>query len=325
MLSHADVHCHTKYSGVTQHGSLYFPESVSNPDDVVRIAKQLGIDVVCITDHDSILGAQKAHEFAKGVDGIEVVIGEEISTADGEIIGLYLNERVPPGLGAEETIDIVRGQGGLLVAPHPFSYHVPAIGMLINDLDIDGIEVINGGHIDGPANKRAMEHSQSGRWARVAGSDAHSLSQLGCAYTLFPGQGAEDFRKAVQHKATDVYGNVFPFQVGVQWSIGIVLESDRLMLRSIFGLLEGEEGDPLVEAIKKMRPDQKLIALFGSAIYLTPPIPYLAGIASKAVMRKKREIRDQMNRFRRRLEMKPEINQSHDGAGALDPPSSQKR
>jgi hypothetical protein len=122
-----------------------------------------------------------------------------------------------------------------------------------------------------------------------------------------------------------VYGNPMPMHLGVQWSVGIVVKADELMLRSILGILEGEEGDPLVEAIKSMRTDQKLMALFGTAIYLTPPIPYLAGIAAKAVMRKKHEIRDQVNRFRRRLEIKTDISHSHDGAGALDPPSSQKR
>ena len=325
MLGHADVHVHTKYSGVTEHGILRFPESVSNPNDVVRIAKRVNLDIVCITDHNSILGALKAKNFAKEHDCVEVVVGEEISTADGEIIGLFLNELVPPGLSVEETVDLVRQQGGMLVAPHPFSYHVPALGLLVDDIDLDGIEVINGGHIDGPANDRAMEHSRSGRWARVAGSDAHSLSQIGCAYTLFPGEGEEDFRKALRDKVTDVYGSTMPLHLGVQWSIGIVLKADELMLRSILGVMEGEEGDPLVDVISHMRTDQKMMALFGSAIYLTPPIPYLAGIASKAIMRKKHEIRDQMNRFRRRLVMKPEINHSHDGAGALDPPGSQKR
>jgi predicted metal-dependent phosphoesterase TrpH len=325
MLSHADVHVHTKYSGVTEHGILRFPESVSNPQDVVRIAKRLNLDIVCITDHNSVLGAQKAKDFARSYNGVNVVVGEEISTADGEIIGLFLNEMVPPGLSVEETVDLVRQQDGMLVAPHPFSYHVPALGLLIDDLDIDAIEVINGGHIDGPANERALEHSRSGRWARVAGSDAHSLSQLGCAYTLFPGTGEEDFRNALKLKVTDVYGNPMPMHLGVQWSIGIVLKADELMLRSILGMLEGEEGDPIVEAIMNMRTDQKVMALLGSAIYLTPPIPYIAGIVGKAVMRKKHEIRDQMNRFRRRLEIKSGINHSHDGAGALDPPNSQKR
>ena len=166
MLGHADVHVHTKYSGVTEHGILKFPESVSNPNDVVKIAKRVNLDIVCITDHNSILGAVKAKSFAKEHDCVEVVVGEEISTADGEIIGLFLNELVPPGLSVEETVDLVRQQDGMLVAPHPFSYHVPALGLLVDDIDLDGIEVINGGHIDGPANDRAMEHSRSGRWAR---------------------------------------------------------------------------------------------------------------------------------------------------------------
>lgn len=300
MLSKADVHVHTKYSGIGEYGMLRFPESISNPEDVVKVARKMNINILCITDHNSIQGALKAREFAQQFDDIHVIVGEEVSTMQGEIIGLFLTEEIPLGLSAEETVQRIRDQGGLVLAPHPFSYHVPAIGHMIDVLQIDGIEVINGGHIDGPSNDRAMEHSNCGKWARVAGSDAHSLSQLGCAYTLFEGEGEEDFRKAILAKTTQVKGQPFPVRLGVSWSIGIVLESDKLMLKSLLGMLEGDENDPIVQRIKNMRTGKKFIALLGSLIYFLPPIPYLGAVATKAVMRKKEERQYKLDKMKKR-------------------------
>ncbi|HSV42325.1 MAG TPA: PHP-associated domain-containing protein [Methanomassiliicoccales archaeon] len=300
MLSKADVHVHTKYSGLGEYGFLRFPESISNPEDVVKIARLGGINVLCITDHNSTVGAFKAQEYAKQFDDIHVVIGEEITTLQGEIIGLFLTEDIPMGLTLKETIARIRAQGGLVVAPHPFSYHVPAIGSAIFENDVDGIEVINGGHIDGPSNEKANDASHCGRWACMAGSDAHSLSQLGCAYTLFEGHGPDDFRRAIENKTTTVRGQPFPLRLGVSWSIGIVLEADKLMLRSLFGVLKGAEDDIIVQKIRKLSADKKIVALFGSMIFFTPPIPFLAAMLSKAVMRKKEERAHKIEAMRKR-------------------------
>jgi predicted metal-dependent phosphoesterase TrpH len=287
MLSKADVHVHTKYSGLAHYKFLKFPESASNPEDVVKIAKKVGLSVLCITDHNSIAGALKAKEYAKNDPDIEVVIGEEVSTLDGEVIGLFLTEEVPMDLTAEETILRIRKQGGLVLAPHPFSGHVFGIGSLIDSLDMDGIEVINGGHIDGIANDKAMEHSKCGKWACVAGSDAHALGQLGCCCTLFEGRTAEDLRTAILNKTTQPFGSSTTLDRGIRWSIGVVLYADKLVLKSFFGMLKGEDSeDPVVKIIKKMSPSKKIVTLFGSLFYLTPPVPYLVGITSEKIMKK---------------------------------------
>ncbi|MCE5296892.1 MAG: PHP domain-containing protein [Euryarchaeota archaeon] len=286
-LSRADVHVHTKYSGIGAYGILRFPESVSDPEDVVMIARQRGIDILCITDHNCTKGAFKAQKFAEQFDDIHVVVGEEINTLHGEIIGLFLTEEIPLGLSLKDTVDRIKAQGGIVISPHPFSYHVPGIGNLIDEISVDGIEVINGGHPYGGANDRAMEYSKSGKWAKVAGSDAHSLNQIGCTYTLFEGQGIDDFKKAISEKTTKVEGKPSPLNVGVTWSIGIVLAADKMMLKSIFGVLRGTSDDPIAPKVAKMSVDQKIVCLFGSLIFLTPPIPFLAAAASKAIMRKK--------------------------------------
>ena len=296
MLSKADIHVHTKYSGLAHYKFLKFPESASNPEDVVKIAKKVGLSVLCITDHNSIAGALKAKEYAKNDPDIEVVIGEEVSTKDGEVIGLFLTEEIPMDLSAEETILRIRKQGGLVLAPHPYSGHVSAIGSLIETLDIDGIEVINGGHIDGIANNKALESSKCGRWACVAGSDAHALGQLGCCCTMFEGKTAEDLRTAILNKTTQPFGSSTTLDRGIRWSIGVVLYADKLVLKSFFGMLTEEDpNDPVIKVIKNMAVSKKIVTLFGSLFFLTPPVPYLVGITSEKILKKWNQTVDKKN------------------------------
>ncbi len=89
MLSKADVHVHTRYSGFGQYKAITFPESICRPEDVVDEARRKGIRVLCITDHNSVLGALRAREYAKRFPDIEVVVGEEITAEGREIIGLF--------------------------------------------------------------------------------------------------------------------------------------------------------------------------------------------------------------------------------------------
>ncbi|MGD0057003.1 MAG: PHP-associated domain-containing protein [Methanomassiliicoccales archaeon] len=293
MQTRADIHVHTRYSGWGRLGFLRFPESVANPCDVVKNAQAIGLKVVCITDHNSIEGAFKAKECARDYPGVDVVVGEEITTLDGELIGLYLTQEIPPGLPVQETIDRIRAQGGLVVAPHPFSLHCPSLGEKIDELDIDAIETLNAGHIDGYANRKAQSHENQGRWAIVGGSDSHSLNTIAYAYTLFDGENAEDLRKAILGKRTAAYGNRMPLEKGIAWSVGVVLASDVLILKSIFGLIkEVDMRDPIISKINLMGTGKKLVAFFGSLIYLTPPVPYLCGIASERFLRRLTRIQE---------------------------------
>lgn len=288
-MGKADTHVHTKYSGLHRMGVLKFPESVSEPKDVIARARSAGMDVVCITDHNSIKGAMKARQVAKEIDGIEVVVGEEVSTSDGEVIGLFLHEEIPAGLSAEESIDRIRSQDGLVIAPHPFSLHCPCLGEMINELDVDGIEVLNGGHIDNFANPRAEKAAQSGRFARLGGSDSHYLKTIGLTFTNFVGSSAEDLRKAIMAKTTSAGGRVIPLDKAIAWSVGVVLESDRLIVRSMFGLDREPTDDPIHTLVHKMKLGQKLGALVGSFVYFLPPVPYLVGIASKKVLNRRED------------------------------------
>lgn len=190
----ADLHVHTLYSDGGQ-----------SPEAIVRAAAGR-LDVVGITDQDHVGGAVRARDYAREHPELEVdvVVGEEISTLNGHLIGLYLSERVPPGLSAPETIRLIHDQGGLAVAAHPFHPlrgvargHRP-IGPMIPDLAFDAIEVVNNAGVfsrlyDAWAALRNVE------WMLpvTAGSDAHDVWYLGSAFTTFPGRHASAFRGAL--------------------------------------------------------------------------------------------------------------------------------
>lgn len=190
----ADLHVHTVWS-----------DGAQRPDAIVR-AGAGRLDVVAITDHDEIQGALDARAFARErADlGVDVVVGEEISTLNGHLLGFYLEELVPPGLTAAETIERIHAQGGIAVAAHPFHplrgsvRGHRSIGELLPDLAVDAIEVVNNAGIfswlyDAWAALRNVE------WALpvTAGSDAHDVWYLGNAVTRFPGHTADDLRRAL--------------------------------------------------------------------------------------------------------------------------------
>lgn len=289
MRQRADTHVHTVYSGVGSFGALKFPESVTRPETMVDHARKKGLNVLCITDHDCIGGAYVAEKYAKQFDDIEVVKGEEISTADGEVIGLWLTEMIPPELSIEETIDRIREQGGLAIAPHPFSFHVPALGDKVFDIDLDGIETLNGGHIDKYSNKMAQEvlKKYPDRWAQLGSSDGHSTSTVGYSWTEFDGYGADGLRQSILNRTTAPAGIPVPIDKAVYWSMEVVLKASWMIFKSFFGKLKSDKPDPLVDRINNMRPEKKLAGLIGGGIYVLPPIPFIASIASNRWLNKK--------------------------------------
>jgi len=288
MRQRADTHVHTLYSGIGKYGPLRFPESITRPEKMVDSARKKGLDVLCITDHNAMGGALVAENYAKKFSDIEVVKGEEIYTADGEVVGLWMTEEIPAGLSIEETIDRIREQGGLAIAPHPFSFHVPGLGDRVLDLNLDGIETLNGGHIDRYSNAMASAVAKMfpGKWAEIGSSDSHSTSTFGYSWTEFDGCGAEDFRKAILNKTTVPGGTPVPLKTAVWWSMEVAIYPTRMILKSLLGRLKDDPDNPLVESVKRMRTRSKIAAVVGAMIYILPPIPYIAGIAGPVRLNK---------------------------------------
>jgi predicted metal-dependent phosphoesterase TrpH len=190
----ADLHVHTLWS-----------DGAQRPEAVVAAAAGR-VDVLAITDHDEIRGALIARDYARRQPllGVEVVVGEEISTLNGHLIGLYLEERVPPGLTALRTIDLIREQGGLAVAAHPFHPvrgvargHRP-IGELLPDLPLDALEVVNNaGFFSWLYDAWAALRNTEWLLPVCGGSDAHDVWYVGNGVTRFEGRDAAALRRAL--------------------------------------------------------------------------------------------------------------------------------
>lgn len=288
-MGKADTHVHTEYSGFQKLGAIKFPESVASPEMQVDRARENGMDVVCITDHDETHGAFIAEKYAQQkYNDIQVVPGEEVTTADGEIIGLFLTERVPDMLPVEETIDIIREQGGLTIAPHPFSFHVPGLKERVLDIDIDGFEVVNGGHPDAYTNMfaRLVMDRYPGKWCETSGSDAHSVYTTGYNWTEFPGTTAEDFRRAILDRRTRACGVAAPVFGQVQWSVDVVIGGQKLMLKSLQGRLKNVPKDHLIEKINSISDLKKATGIFAGMLYVVPPMSFIATALSVSYLKK---------------------------------------
>jgi predicted metal-dependent phosphoesterase TrpH len=168
-----DMHTHSEFS----------PDSRTPIGSQARRIKELGLDVVCATDHNTIEGGLRLREAA---DGFRVIVGAEILSRDGEIIGLFLEKDVPRGLSAEETIARIRDQGGVVSVPHPFSRnrlnHIRRSALERVWRDIDAMEVFNAREAFMGDNLRAAEFAQEHGIAGAVGSDAHRTRELGQAW-----------------------------------------------------------------------------------------------------------------------------------------------
>ncbi len=275
-MGKADLHTHTKHSGLSKVLFVQIPDSISEPRDVVRAAERRGLDVLCVTDHNSIRGGLEARRHARSV---EVVVGEEVLTTDGEVLGLFLSEEVPKGLPADETIDIIHGMGGVAVAAHPFSAHCSALGDMALKLDLDGIEVFNAFHRDRYSNDMALGRCSGKGKALTGGSDAHAPMMVGDGYTTFEGTTAEELRKAILSRSTG-YGGEYTTIRNVVWMTTLlVMEIQRTIARSLVSEND-PEGTEYAQAIYGMRRATKAVSLGASFMFLLPPTAFVASLVA---------------------------------------------
>ena len=172
-----DLHSHTMWSG----------DSTTTPDELERAVIESGIDVLCITDHNAIAGAV---ELADRLP-CRVVVGEEMRTSAGELIGLFLTDRVPMGLPPDDSARAIRDQGGVVYVPHPFdpmrrNLTAQALSRLADDGLVDAIEVLNAKTSLDSLNRRAAEFAADHGLLRGGGSDAHVPDAIGAACVEMP-------------------------------------------------------------------------------------------------------------------------------------------
>ncbi|MBA2718537.1 MAG: PHP domain-containing protein [Chloroflexi bacterium] len=178
----ADLHTHSRASF----------DSLASPASLVRTAASRGLTHLAITDHDRIDGALEARDRAAEIaPDLTVIVGEEVRTADGDLICLFLERAIPPGLPVDEAIAEARAQGALVGVPHPFDR---LRGSLLRDArmerlapQIDWIETHNSRIFGGAGNHKAAEFARAHGLAGIAVSDAHSAFEVGVSSTILDG------------------------------------------------------------------------------------------------------------------------------------------
>ncbi|MGH7777248.1 MAG: PHP domain-containing protein [Candidatus Dormibacterales bacterium] len=199
----ADPHCHTSAS-----------DGMVGPRELVAAAVAAGLDLIAVTDHDTMASVREAVRRGEEM-GIEVVAGEEVTTAwpgQTHVLGWFLKTPVRSGRGLEYTIDAIHDQGALAVIPHPFmptyfaSCQPAMLRRLISTRRLDGIELVHTSPLTA-RRRRALEAfyeaNRERLGARLAGSDSHfGGHDLGRVRVEYPGRTAADFREAVLERRT---------------------------------------------------------------------------------------------------------------------------
>jgi glycosyltransferase involved in cell wall biosynthesis len=190
---HCDLHMHTDHS----------PDCATPVELLLETAKARGLGAIAITDHNEISGALEAQEVAKRMGGIKVILAEEVKTAhEGEVIGLFLRERIDRGMSMADTVAEIRRQGGLVYVPHPFDrlHSVPDYEHLLEIVDqIDILEVFNPRVAFSSFNEEAVRFARKYAIVPGAGSDSHVAQGLGSVkIRLRDFEGPEEFLESMR-------------------------------------------------------------------------------------------------------------------------------
>ncbi|MGH7506902.1 MAG: PHP-associated domain-containing protein, partial [Longimicrobiales bacterium] len=159
------------------HTNLSF-DCLSDPFDVLEMALDRGLDMLCITDHNEIDAALMLHERYPD----RIIVGEEVKTAERvDVTGLFLRERIPAGTPARETCDRIHDQGGIVYVPHPFAPGKGGGGRILERIEaqVDVVEGFNARLHEQKLNERAVRWALNAEKPVGAGSDAHTLREIG--------------------------------------------------------------------------------------------------------------------------------------------------
>lgn len=198
-----DMHVHSNHSN----------DATNEVREIVSLWEKRGIlSVVC--DHDSITGSFEVFTDIRKIDrNIPMILAEEVLTSEGDIIGLFLTEEIPPSLTAAETLDQIRGQGAVSIVPHPFStLRSTAMGATVLDSVIGRVDIIegyNGKMMRAGENQMASEYATIHKKPISVGSDAHSPPELGgCFMTIDSFDGPVEFLKSLERLSFDPVGRM---------------------------------------------------------------------------------------------------------------------
>jgi hypothetical protein len=214
----ADLHLHTALGD----GMAEIPELLT------YVEEETDLSLIAITEHDDLRAALAVREaWARGRYRFEVILGEEVTTLEGHLLALFIEEPVPSLKALAPSLEAVHQQGGLCIIPHPMSWLTRSVGqrtmerILREDRDgvsFDGLE-ISGSPAGRISQKKARRlNRERFQLAEVGGSDAHFLQAIGACYTLFEGSTAEELRRAILARRTSAGAGRYPSlrQIGLR-------------------------------------------------------------------------------------------------------------
>ncbi len=185
-----ELHCHTYHSS----------DSLMLPQQILQACDRRGIDRIAITDHNSIAGARET----AALDPERVIIGEEILTTEGEILGYFVKEEIPEGLPPMDVVERLKAQGAVISISHPFDltrgcrWSMETLETIIPH--IDALEVFNARCWNDKPNDRASDFARNAGLLATAGSDAHAPVEVGRAYMMLPAfYDADSFKEVLAH------------------------------------------------------------------------------------------------------------------------------
>ncbi len=189
-----DLHIHSKYSS----------DGVLSPEKIIKTAIKKGLDGVAITDHNTIKGGLKAKEY--NTKNFKVIVGSEIMTNRGEIIGLFLEEEIEKRRNFRDIIADIKDQDGIVIVPHPFDeLRHGSFQPTEDDVKfIDCVEGFNSRCIFKKYNDRASEFGKRHNLVITAGSDTHFANEIGNAGIIVDN---EDVRDALTRQQLKIFGN----------------------------------------------------------------------------------------------------------------------
>ncbi len=196
-----DTHIHSTYS----------PDSSSSVAEIVKYSRKIGLDAIAIADHDTMKGSMEAKDRFKGLKDFVIIPAMEISTNKGHIVALGIKEEISPGLDPKETVELIRDQGGIAVAAHPFVRYREGLFSRISSLDVDALETLNSRYIFGYSNWRARKMAEETKIPQLGASDAHFLGAIGsCVTELEADFDVESILEVILSGKTNVFGDRTP-------------------------------------------------------------------------------------------------------------------
>ena len=206
-----EIHCHTNHSK----GTKIPIEVMMSPTEVVRLAKKAGLDALAITDHNVTTAWKEARKEARK-QGLLFIPGQEISTVDGHLLGLGLTEAVKNRLTADETLDLIKEQGGFSVAPHPWD--IKDDGLKDQCFKADAVEVFNSFAMDRVSNWYTQRRVRKEGKPMVVGSDVHMPDMMGLCANKANAHSMEGIFREIKRNRIKFRTSYAPVGSVVEWT-----------------------------------------------------------------------------------------------------------